>query len=410
MKFYIYDFYKPSPEWLGRGGLATPPVWIREIAEYVPKFPSVKSVNSWREGDYIGAMKACGDSFCVCRIFNGGNDWTGRSGRWVMLLAELPRGEATTTDIFDALECEVFREYAKKIAPSELKLPERDPSWKFRMQVGDLQLKKAERADGEAARTLAKKYSLALSRFPNFDGSVWVENVEEALSAWTTFEQRKQAPRAPEPKPPRRDEAKPRETPRPMSSEPSPQASPQPRNTEDAAGMTPGVFSKELKILSSLFVIVLAAGVVIWWGINNFASFLKEKKFDTPVAGPSPTKSSTVSGTKASDISKETLEVGTSKMLSKQSVRPYSSLCEKSNIRVYVNDFDESILPADKRFFCPECKGMHKWEPETKEADSFEDKFSFKVLIKMKERESSRKRKGAFHYKESQKHEKETSD
>lgn len=182
MKIYLYDFFNSrisGERWIGEGNVpAKVPVWLREIPEDLNEFFPKIECNIWNSGDFIGGIKAFNSEFCVFRIFNGGMDFRGRSNRWVMLAVVGERNEFCATNLWEALNCDVFCSYAQKVVPANAVLPEGFPRWNRHCPVENPTIPRNETCVGLSAKAFAEKCSLALTSTEKVNGCVLVGNVD----------------------------------------------------------------------------------------------------------------------------------------------------------------------------------------------------------------------------------------
>lgn len=190
MRIYVYDWFNPTSEterWRGRGNApASVPAWIRAIpTDAMTRFGTL-GCNEWSPEDYIGGIKTQGESCCIFRIFDAGRDRKGRPNRWVMLLAEAEKSEICATDIFDALECAVFCDYAHAGIPAQAGVPELMPHWNLHEAVVNPALPPPTKKSivGVEAIVSARKTSLALTSPCDCDGTVWVKKIGAETRAW----------------------------------------------------------------------------------------------------------------------------------------------------------------------------------------------------------------------------------
>jgi len=190
MRIYVYDWFNPTSEterWRGRGNApASVPAWIRAIpTDAMTRFGTL-GCNEWSPEDYIGGIKTQGESCCIFRIFDGGRDRKGRPNRWVMLLAEAEKSEICATDIFDALECAVFCDYAHAGIPAQAGVPELMPRWSLHESVVNPALPPPTKKSivGAEAMSSARQTSLALTSPCDCDGTVWVKKIGAETRAW----------------------------------------------------------------------------------------------------------------------------------------------------------------------------------------------------------------------------------
>jgi len=188
MNIYLYDFFNSriaGKRWfVGDGVPVKVPMWLREIPEELNEiFPNIQC-NNWRSDDFIGGIKALDSALCVFRIFNGGLDFRGRSNRWVMLAVVVERNEFCATNLWEALNCDVFCSYAQKVVPENAILPELFPTWKVHSPIENPTIPQNETCVGSDAKAFVEKSSLALTSSVHVNGRVLVETIGENVRAW----------------------------------------------------------------------------------------------------------------------------------------------------------------------------------------------------------------------------------
>lgn len=351
---YVYDWFNPTDEserWLGRGNVpVNPPTWIRDIAlDISVKFRSV-ACGAWTAADYIGGIKACGNAFCVFRVFNGGRDRKGRPNRWVMLAVESPRGSGIAADVFDALECPVFKAYAERGVPERALVPVNDPLWTSLPWSEFDSIPESATFSGIEATVAAKKYSRTLTASGQDDGIVWVENIRGEVRARVESKNVRKGKSV-------------------RANEPSGQGRALGKELPASERMRMAESSRETSFLTkNKNTVPIVCTVLILVGVAVVGVLWKG-------GGGEPVKERNVSSGGV-ELPPETRQSKTF---------PMSTYCTEYEKYIYVPDFDTSYLDEGNRYYCPSCGGEHKWTRFHKSEGKTHDQYQFNVLKKMRE-------------------------